>query len=154
NVAAGVFDDPDDVAYLTGFFHFPNERPVAAWVPAGDGEDVVLLVPELEREYADHQRAAARIVSYPRFPGLPPAFTVLAKEVPAPTGPIGYGGSTMALRLEAIGEAFPDAQLARTRAVDDARIVKRPEEVALHREAGRITDAMLNAGRELVEEAL
>jgi Xaa-Pro dipeptidase len=154
NVAAGLFDDPDDVAYLTGFFHFPNERPVAVWVPTGDGEDVVLLVPELEREYAQHQRAAARIVSYPEFPGLRPPFTVLAKEVPSPAGPIGYGGSTMALRLEAIGDAFPDAELTRTRAVDDARIIKRPEEIALHREAGRITDAMLAAGRELIGDAL
>ena len=64
--AAGIFDDPDDVAYLTGFFHFPNERPVAVWLSA---ESVVLLVPELEREYAEHQRAAAELVSYPEFPG-------------------------------------------------------------------------------------
>jgi Xaa-Pro dipeptidase len=149
--AAGIFDDPDDVAYLTGFFHFPNERPVAVWLSS---DSVVLLVPELEREYAEHQRAAAELVSYPEFPGVRPPFTVLAAEVGAPGGPVGYGDSTTTGRLAAMRAAgFGGAVFERTDAVPAARLVKRPEEIALHREAARITDLMLAAGRERVSQA-
>ena len=156
-LVAGLFDDPDDVAYLTGFFHFPNERPVAVWLSA---ESVVLLVPELEREYAEHQRAAAELVSYPEFPGVRPPFTVLAAEVGGGSGPIGYGDSTTTGRLAAMRAAFGSAGIGgagavfeRTDAVPAARLIKRPEEIALHREAARIADLMLAAGRERVSQA-
>lgn len=150
---AGLFDDPDDVAYLTGFFHFPNERPVAVWLPADAGTGPLLLVPELEHEYALYQSACAEIVSYPEYPGIRPPFALLADEVDR-RGTVGHGGATTVARLEALREAFPDATFRRTTAVDDARLVKREEEVALHREAGRITDLMLRAGAEYVAEAL
>ena len=153
-LSAGLFDDPDDVAYLSGFFHFPNERPVAIWIPAGDVDDVVLLVPALEREYAEYQGAHARLSVYPEFPGRRPPFAVLAAEVPNRPGAIGYAGSTTAARLDAMGAAFEDHALVRTGAVDEARIVKHDAEIDLHREAGRITDAMLTAGRDLIEDAL
>jgi Xaa-Pro aminopeptidase len=98
--SAGIFDDPDDVAYLTGFFHFPNERPVAVWLAVGDSGPPVLLVPELEREYAQHQQAAAELVSYPEFPGVRPPFTVLAAQLSAATGPVGYGDTTTTANAE------------------------------------------------------
>ena len=153
-LAAGVFDDPDDVAYLTGFFHFPTERPVAVWLPTDPGEAAVLLVPELEREYALHQNARAELVSYPEYPGITPPFAVLAAAVRPPSRPVGYAGATTTGRLEAVQDAFGPASFVRTRAVDDARLVKRPAEIALHREAGRVTDLMLEAGRAFVEDAL
>jgi len=53
---AVVSDDPEDVAYLTGFFHHPCERPVAVWL---DADGVTLLLPELEREHAEAQHAQA-----------------------------------------------------------------------------------------------
>jgi Xaa-Pro dipeptidase len=151
---AGIFDDPDDVAYLTGFFHFPNERPVAVWLAVGDSGPPVLLVPELEREYAQHQQAATELVSYPEFPGVRPPFTVLAAQVSAATGPVGYGDTTTTGRLAAMQAAFSGAAFGRTDAVQAARLVKRPEEIALHREAARITDLMLEAGRSRVEQAV
>jgi Xaa-Pro aminopeptidase len=151
---AGIFDDPDDVAYLTGFFHFPNERPVAVWLPVDDGADVVLLVPELEREYAEYQGALARIVSYPEFPGVRSPYAILAGDVPSPTGRVGHSGATPTARLELLRDAFGSVEFGICRAVDEARLLKRPEEIALHEEAGRITDHMLAAGRELVEDAL
>lgn len=151
---AGIFDDPDDVAYLTGFFHFPNERPVAVWLAAGVSGPPVLLAPELEREYAQHQRAAADLVSYPEFPGVRPPFTVLAAQVGAGTASIGHGDATTTGRLAAMQAAFSGATFGRTNAVEAARLVKRPEEIALHREAARITDLMLEAGRSYVEQAV
>lgn len=152
-LAAGIFDDPADVAYLTGFFHFPNERPVAVWLDAASSGPAVLLVPELEREYAADQHAAAAIVSYPEFPGLRPPFTVLASEVKA-GGRVGYGDATTVGRLAAMRSAFGGVAFERTGAVQAARLVKRPEEIALHREAARIADLMLQAGRACVEDAL
>jgi Xaa-Pro aminopeptidase len=57
-------------------------------------------------------------------------------------------------RLAEVTKALPDAALAETDVVTRARLRKRPEEIALHAEAARITDLMLVAGRTLVEEAL
>jgi Xaa-Pro dipeptidase len=153
-LTAGIFDDPDDIAYLTGFFHFPTERPVAVWLDSR-AASARLLVPELEREYAEHQRAAAEIVSYPEFPGVRPPFTVLAASVAAVnSGPVGYGDATTTGRLAALRAAFPAAAFERTDAAQAARLIKRPEEIALHREAARIADLMLEAGRECVQRAV
>jgi Xaa-Pro dipeptidase len=58
-----VLDHPEDVAYLTGFFHHPCERPVVVHLDATGG--ATLLVPELEREHAEVQRSEAEIVTYP-----------------------------------------------------------------------------------------
>ena len=62
-----VLDHPDDVAYLTGFFHHPCERPVVAYI--GKDEPTVLLVPALEREHAAWQHAAGGCGHLPRVPG-------------------------------------------------------------------------------------
>jgi Xaa-Pro dipeptidase len=145
---AMLADDPSDVAYLTGFFHHPGERPVAVLLPA-DGT-TRLLLPELEREHAEAQQSAAELVSYPEFPGLRPPLSYLGTV----TGRIGYAGSMTVDRLAQVNAAFPDATMVRTGLVARARLRKRPEEIALHAEAARITDLMLAAGRTLVEQAL
>jgi Xaa-Pro dipeptidase len=84
NLDAIITDDPEDVAYLTGFFHHPGERPVAVWLSV-DGSaghaTAVLLTPELERENALRQNAHARVVSFPEFPGVVPPFAPLAEAV-------------------------------------------------------------------------
>ena len=79
-----VLDHPDDVAYLTGFFHHPCERPVVAYI--GKDEPTVLLVPALEREHAAWQHAAADVVTYPEYPGVTEPLQVLADAVPQPAG--------------------------------------------------------------------
>jgi Xaa-Pro dipeptidase len=145
---AVLADDPEDVAYLTGFFHHPCERPVA--VLLGVDGTATLLLAELEREHAQAQHAAAQIVAYPEFPGIRPPFEHLGTV----TGRIGYAGSMSVARLAEVTAAFPGATLVRTDLVTRARLVKRPEEVALHAEAARITDLMLTAGRALIEEAV
>lgn len=145
---AMLADDPEDVAYLTGFFHHPGERPVAVLLPT-DGT-TRLLLPELEREHAQAQRSAAELVAYPEFPGLRPQFSYLAPV----TGRIGYAGSMSVDRLAQVTAAFPGATMVRTDLVTRARYRKRPEEIALHAEAARITDLMLAAGRTLIEDAV
>jgi Xaa-Pro aminopeptidase len=57
-------------------------------------------------------------------------------------------------RLDALQAAIPAARFTQTALVARARLRKHPEELALHREAGRITDLMLAAGRQLIEDAV
>ncbi|MEV0383947.1 Xaa-Pro peptidase family protein [Nonomuraea sp. NPDC050643] len=150
-VAALVLDDPLDVAYLTGFHHFPNERPVACWLPL-DG-DPVLLVPDLEREYAHDQRVHAEIVAYPEFPGIRSPFAVLAGHVPG-VDTAAYAPSTSVARAQGLAAAFPATRWSVSGAVGRARLRKLPDEIALHEEAARIADQMIEAGVELVRAAV
>lgn len=146
-----ILDHPDDVAYLTGFFHHPCERPVVVYV--GRADPTVLLVPELEREHAQWQEAAAEIVTYPEYPGVVEPLTVLSRAIPARRR-IGVGSSISISRLRLLQRAFPAAEIVESEIVTFARYVKHPQEIALHQEAARITDAMLEAGVGLVSDAL
>jgi Xaa-Pro dipeptidase len=152
---AVLTDDPDDVAYLTGFFHHPCERPVAALVETSGR--TVLLVPELELQHAQEQGARAELVSYPEYPGLESPFAALAR-VAGSQGPgrrVGLTTSMTQHRLALAGRAFgDDVTWVPTELVTHARYVKAPEEIALHREAARITDLMLEAGIALVTDAI
>ncbi|MCF6475175.1 aminopeptidase P family protein [Nonomuraea sp. MG754425] len=150
-LSALLLDDPLDVAYLTGFHHFPNERPVACWLPIDD--DPVLLVPDLEREYAADQGVRAEIHAYPEFPGAVPPFAVLAGHVRVP-GTAAYAPSTSVARATALAEAFPATRWSAGDAVGRTRLRKRPEEIVLHEEAARIADEMIAAGVELVRSAV
>jgi Xaa-Pro aminopeptidase len=148
---AVLTDDPEDVAYLTGFFHHPCERPVAVWL---DGDRCVLLLPELEREHAQAQHAAAELVSYPEYPGVLPPFAALAASVGARRQRAGHTTSISYARLSSVAAALSTVDLVPTDVVTVSRYVKDPAEVALHAEAARITDVMLSAGIALVTDAI
>jgi Xaa-Pro aminopeptidase len=147
-----VLDDPLDVAYVTGFVHFPNERPVVAYVPRAGA--VLLLVPDLEREHATDQQIVADLVVYPEFPGVRSPFAVLRDAVGSPPRRAGYAASTSVARTTALAAAFGQTQWTISDLVGRLRLRKTPEEVMLHAEAARIADAMLAAGVALVTEAL
>ncbi|TDV54979.1 M24 family metallopeptidase [Actinophytocola oryzae] len=149
---AVLTDDPEDVAYLTGFFHHPGERPVAVWLDT-DGR-CFLLLPELEREHAQIQHAVAELVSYPEYPGVTPPFSVLAGAVGLGRRRAGHTTSMSYSRLHAAGTALSTVELVPTDLVTVARYVKHPVEIALHQEAARITDLMLSSGAWLVAEAV
>lgn len=144
-------DHPEDIAYLTGFFHHPSERPVAVWV-ASDGR-VVMLLPELEREYAESQSARAELVAFFEYPGVASPFAALAAAV-RPRGRVGFATSMPYDRLTAARAAMSAADLIPSDLLTRARFVKFDEEIALHREAARVTDRMLDAGVALVTEAV
>ncbi|NUT50138.1 MAG: aminopeptidase P family protein [Saccharothrix sp.] len=149
---AVLTDDPEDVAYLTGFFHHPCERPVAVWL--GVDGTCVLVLPELEREHAEAQHAAADLVAYPEYPGVVPPFAVLAGAVGTGARRVGHTTSMTYARLHAAGAALTGADLVPTDLVTVTRYVKEPAEVALHQEAARITDVMLAEGVRLVADAV
>ncbi|HEY0247312.1 MAG TPA: Xaa-Pro peptidase family protein [Gryllotalpicola sp.] len=144
-------DSPEDVAYLTGFFHHPGERPVAVWLD--DQGRIVLLLPELERENAERQRAHAELVAFPEYPGVVPPFEVLARALGAVgAASVGHAPSISWERLDAARAALPSARFAASALVTRARFLKHPDEIALHEEAARITDRMIAAGIQLVRE--
>lgn len=148
---AFLTDHPEDIAYLTGFFHHPSERPVAIWIEATGR--IVMLLPELEREYADSQSARAELVAFFEYPGVVAPFEVLAGAV-TPRGRVGFASTMPYQRLSAAQAAMGQAALVPSDLITRVRYVKFPEEVALHREAARVTDGMLDAGVQLVAEAV
>jgi Xaa-Pro aminopeptidase len=151
-LAAVLTDDPEDVAYLTGFFHHPCERPVAVWLDT-DGR-CVLLLPELEREHAEAQNAAAELVSYPEYPGVLPPFAALAGAIGDSKRRVGHTTLMTYQRLSAAKSALPNLYFAPTELITVCRYIKAPSEIALHQEAARITDVMLTAGVKLVTDAV
>ena len=146
-----ILDHPDDVAYLTGFFHHPCERPVVVYV--GRDDPTVLLVPQLESEHAAWQEAAAVVVTYPEYPGVVDPLAVLSSAAPGGKR-IGVGSSMSMGRLRLLHKAFPAAEIVESEIVTQARYIKHPQEIVLHQEAARITDAMLEAGVDLISDAL
>ena len=149
-LAAILTDDPEDVAYLTGFFHHPCERPVAVWLQA-DGR-CVLLLPELEHEHAELQQARAEFAVFGEYPGIRPPFAALANAVgplPAAT-PVGFGSQISHARLTAAQEAIGPADWQPTTLITKARYRKFDEEIAMHQEAARITDLMITGGVSLM----
>ncbi|KJQ55502.1 M24 family metallopeptidase [Microbacterium sp. SA39] len=148
---AFLTDHPEDIAYLTGFFHHPSERPVAVWIEATGR--VVMLLPELEREYAQSQSSRSELVAFFEYPGVVAPFDVLARAVSL-RGRVGFASTMPYQRLTAARAAMPDAELIGSDLLTRARYIKFPEEVALHREAARITDRMLDAGVQLVSDAV
>lgn len=146
-----ITDEPEDIAYLTGFFHHPSERPVAVWLESGGR--LVMLLPDLEREYAQSQSARAELIAFPEYPGVVPPFQVLAGAV-SPARRVGFTTSIPYRRLAALRAAMPDRDFVASDVIMRSRYVKLPEEIALHREAARITDRMLEAGVSLVADAV
>jgi Xaa-Pro dipeptidase len=151
---AVITDDPDDIAYLTGFFHHPSERPVALWL-GSDGVSI-LMTPELERENALRQHArSAALVSYEEYPGVIPPFVSLAAQVGSERHRrIGFTTTMTYARLSALRASIPDDRFVATDLITIARYVKFDEEIALHREAARVTDLMLEGGVAKVAETI
>ena len=148
---AFVTDDPEDIAYLTGFFHHPSERPIAVWLDAAGR--VRMLLPELEREYAESQSARAELVAFFEYPGIVSPFSVLA-DVVGSARRVGFSSTMTYQRLSSLRAAMPESDLIPSDLIGRARYLKFPEEIVLHREAARITDRMLEAGVRLVADAV
>ncbi|HEY4203164.1 MAG TPA: Xaa-Pro peptidase family protein [Devosiaceae bacterium] len=155
-VEAGIdlllLDSNDDVIYTTGFSHYTTERPV---VFAISQTGAWLLLPELERAHAAHQDIAAEPIIYFEFPGIDRPFNVLGRAFPDMNGVVAYSHAISLARVPQIEAAFPNAKAHKpSNIVQQMRLVKYPEEIVQHREAARISDAMVVAGVELIREAM
>ena len=126
---------PGNVAYASGWLFSVNERPMGLWLPV-DGE-AVLLVPHLEWENA-LEVPGVGVATYEEFPGkVPPALWMIARTrarhlaVDALDARHLRAAEGMVARLDLADHALPE------------RAVKRPEELALIREAARYADLVL-----------
>ena len=146
-----LLDSNDDVIYTTGFSHCTTERPV---VFAITQTGAWLLLPRLEQTHAAHQIIAAEPIIYFEFPGVERPFDVLARALPSITGTIGHSPGIAFARVGQIAAAFPNARTASLPIVQQMRLRKYPEEIALHREAARISDEMVKSGVALIAEAV
>ncbi|AJY44946.1 M24 family metallopeptidase [Martelella endophytica] len=144
-----ILDAADDVLYTTGFSFRPNERPVALALTASD---TILLLPELEREHAARQAVAAETLVYFEFPGVERAFSLLARSLGRVSGDVAHSHGLSVARAGELAALFPDNRVVASDIVSGMRQVKYPEEIALHREAARISDAMVTAGVDLVTD--
>lgn len=145
-----LLDAADDVLYTTGFAFRPNERPIALALTA---DRAFLLIPELEREYALSQNAAAESVVYFEFPGVDRPFDVLKRALGTVKGTVGHGYGLSVARAAELAAVFDGCRVVPTGMVTTMRQIKYPEEAVLHREAARISDAMVASGVDLVTEA-
>lgn len=146
-----LIDEWHDVAYLTGFFHSPTERPCAVWISA---DRSVLLVPALDRDYAYAQDATVdEVAVFDEYPGLESPYEALARLV-GRSGRWGHSPKLSTGRLSLLSEVFDSVSWQMSPLVDTLRLIKHPEEIELHRKAGELGDRMLTAGRELIEDAL
>ena len=146
-----LLDANDDVIYATGFSHYTTERPV---VFAISQTGTWLLLPRLEQAHAAHQQIAADPIVYFEFPGIDGPFDVLARALPSVAGTVGHSPGIAFARVSQIAAAFPNARAEPSSIVQQMRLRKHPEEIALHREAARIADAMVEAGVALIADAM
>jgi len=146
-----LLDANDDVIYTTGFSHYTTERPV---VFAISQTGAWLLLPRLEQGHAAHQEIAAEPIIYFEFPGVQRPFDVLGRALPAVTGTVAHSFGIAYGRIAQIAAAFPNATVKPSGIVQQMRLRKYPEEILLHREAARISDAMVAAGVALIADAM
>ncbi|QQA44996.1 aminopeptidase P family protein [Pelagovum pacificum] len=146
-----LLDSNDDVIYTTGFSHYTTERPVVFAITA---DDAFLLVPKLEERHAAHQSVHADLVTYFEFPGVESPFSALARILGNRSGTMGVGPAMSLARFDAVRAAFPKFEARPTGLVGTMRLTKTADEVALHREAGRIADAMVSTGVEMIADAM
>lgn len=146
-----LLDGAEDVLYASGFAHRPTERPVVLALTASEA---VLLIPELERSHAAGQGIAAEPLVYFEYPGIESPLSLLARRLGRIEGKLAHGPGIPFARAEALATLFPAVPVVCTGLVGAQRLRKYPEEIALHREAGRISDAMVAAGVALLREGL
>lgn len=146
-----LLDANDDVIYTTGFSHYTTERPV---VFAISQSGAWLLLPRLEQGHAAHQEIAAEPIIYFEFPGVVRPFEALARALPTQSGTVAHSYGIAYGRIGQIAAAFPNAKVQASDIVQKMRLRKHPEEIRLHREAARISDAMVSAGVQLIAEAV
>lgn len=151
---AFVFWNNTSVLYLSGFSFIPTERPICM-ILVKTGEKTA-FVPRLEVEHARKSKEISDIVSYPEYPGTEHPLSILGKTLEkmglgsATIGcdAIGYG-STKGYSGPILSEVLPKAKFVVLRTlVEEIRVIKSPQELALIRESARWG----NLGHALLQE--
>ncbi len=146
--------NPANIYYLIGFFHFPTERTVAAWIPRS-GEPA-LFIPRLEEDHAASSWVRSRQVYFEHL-GPPHPIDWIGERLTKwgyGKGAIGYESGVGAGALERLQAAMPRTHWSAEggRIVGHMRQVKDDEEIALLRKAAEFSDAMIEAGAQAVRQ--
>lgn len=141
-----------NVFYLAGFFHYPNERPVAVFVPR-TGEPT-LFIPRLEIDYTEEAGWAPDVEWYEEFPGLVHPIEWMCQRLAArgyARARLGYEQSVSVDGQQRLLRALPAAEWVMAGdLLGSMRLVKEPEEIALMVRAGAYSDWMVCEGVRLV----
>lgn len=139
--------------YLTGFFHFPTERLVAAFVPA-EGEPT-LFIPKLEEDQVA-ENWIQQVEQYFEYPGVKAPLQHVTESLERQglsRAAIAYEGSTAVAVLRQLQALLPNCQWEDVGdLVGTMRLIKDPEELALIRKAAEYSDFMVEEGVRIVQE--
>ncbi|HEY4691019.1 MAG TPA: Xaa-Pro peptidase family protein [Anaerolineae bacterium] len=154
NLDGLVLFNPAHIYYLIGFFHFPTERTIAAWIPRS-GEPVLFL-PKLEEDHAASSWVHSRHI-YFEYLGPPHPVNWIGETL-AKWGynksVIGYESGLGVRTLERLQASLPLARWSSEGGVIVSRMrqVKDDEEIALIRKASEFSDKMVEAGAQAVRK--
>jgi Xaa-Pro aminopeptidase len=155
-VAAVVLFGPTAIFWLTGFSFIPTERPLAMVFTR---DRTLALVPELEKEHVRATSAVDDIVSYHEYPGEEPPLKLLAREL---TDELQVSDRALAVDADGypprhgyrgprLSELLPNRQVNCAALIEDTRMVKSGQELALLRESSRWADNTHRHLQELVQ---
>jgi Xaa-Pro aminopeptidase len=137
-----------NVFYFAGFFHYPNERPVAIFVPQA-GEPT-LFIPRLEMDYIAEAGWAPDVEHYEEFPGLVHPVEWMCRRLAArgqAHARLGFEQSVSVDTHHRLQAALPATQWVAAGDIPATlRLCKEPEEVELMARAGAYADWMLSEG--------
>ena len=151
DIDVAIITDDDSVYYYCGYYdylHMEFGRPTLLLV-ARDG-DSLLITPAIDERMARAHACVDRIEAW--NDGLGREWR---EHIPAMLGGAGRVGIEMA-RMPPAVRVFIDSLVAASRLVDlapsiaEMRMVKSPAELQLARHAGKVADAMMQAGREAI----
>ena len=133
---------PTEVFYLTGFAFMPTERPIAVAMTLEDR--VILFVPRLEHEHAQHGAEVTEVRSYPEYPGEchpMEQFKEILAELGLADKPIGADsdgyGSGQGYRGPRLSALVSGKVTVVKDVVEDMRMIKSAEEIDLIQESAR-----------------
>jgi len=146
--------NPPNIYYLTGFFHFPTERTIAAWIPRS-GEPA-LFIPKLEEDHAASNRLSTRQVYFEHL-GPPHPVNWIGERLTRwgfGRSVIGYENSLSVGTLDRLYAAVPKVRWSDHggEIVSRMRLVKDEEEIDLIHRAAVFSDAMVEAGAQAVRD--
>ena len=151
DIDVAIITDDDSVYYYCGYYdylHMEFGRPTLLLV-ARDG-DSLLITPAIDERMARTHACVDRIEAW--NDGLGREWR---EHIPAMLGGAGRVGIEMA-RMPPAVRVFIDSLVAAPRLVDlapsiaEMRMIKSPAELQLARHAGKVADAMMQAGREAI----
>ena len=153
-IDGALFTDPDSLYWLTGYWGYASlvscGRPNFLWVPAAD--EPAIITPSMELEMCRTMTSVASIEGW--VDGIDGEWmTPLSRILKAhPLRRIGIEAARIPAPVrDFLHRTHPELELADVGPIAGAmRVIKRPEEIAVMRQAGQVAVAMVEAARGVI----